>query len=71
MILKLYLVIQDHHLIVFVNLRVSPGRVGPRIKISRVIVARAVGKIRVASRRCTIIPVAPPGGGEQYNLRSL
>ena len=34
------------------------------IKISRVIVVRArSGKIRVASRRCVTVPVAPPGGG--------
>ena len=40
----------------FVKLRLSLGHVGPGIPGYR-----SSGKIRVASRRCTTVPVAPPG----------
>ena len=46
----------------FVKLRLSPGR-GKDIPGNR-----SPGKIRVASRRCTAVPVAPPGGEENYWL---
>ena len=48
----------------FVKLRLSPGRVGPRDK--DIPGYRNSGKIRVASRRCTKIQVVPPGGGKKY-----
>ena len=42
-------------LCMFFKLRLGGGRVGPGIKISLVI----VGKICVASRQCTTVPLAP------------
>ena len=47
----------------FVKLRLSLGRVGTRDK--DIPDYRNCGKIRVASRRCTEVPVAPPGGGKK------
>ena len=38
-------------------LQLSPGRTGPGKAISRVIVRS--GKIHLASRRCSIVPVVP------------
>ena len=53
----------------FVKLRLSLGRVGTRDK--DIPDYRNCGKIRVASRRCTEVPVAPPGGGKNTNSRFL
>ena len=44
-------------------------RLGPGIKISRVVGYRSSGKIHLASRRCTTVPVAPPGGGGKCELQ--
>ena len=58
-----YFVIQDHHLIVpcraylfcmFAKMRLRPNRDRD-----------SSGKIRVASRQCSTVPVAAPGGGEK------
>ena len=53
----------------FVKLRLSLGRVGTRDK--DIPDYRNCGKIRVPSRRCTEVPVAPPGGGKNTNSRFL
>ena len=50
-------------------LRLSLGRVGPGITIFRVTVSWDLGKICLASRRCTTVPVAPPGGVKNTNSR--
>ena len=52
----------------FVKLRLSPHCVGPGIKISRVIVARAKSKYRT-DRSCT--PLCPLAVGKQTNCRFL
>ena len=44
----------------FVQLRLGPCHIRAGIKISAGY--RSLGKIRAASRRCTAVPVAPPGG---------
>ena len=51
-------------------LRLSLDRVGLGITISRVIVARAKF-ISLASRRCTTVQTAPPGGVKSTNSRFL
>ena len=45
----------------FVKLALSPGRIVPRD--NDIPGYRSSGKIRVASRRCMKVPVAPPGDG--------
>ena len=53
----------------FVQLRLNPGRIGPRDK--DIPGYRNSGKIRVPSKQCIKVPVVPPGGGKNTNSRFL
>ena len=64
----------------FVKLRLSPGREAPGVtnlvyresSLEKDIPGyRSSGKIRVASLRCTTVPFAPPGVGENTKSRFL